>query len=133
MPALTTVNKQQFAEQGYLVVDDVLDPLLDLAPLWAEYGQVLDEIAEQLYRDGAIGSTYRELPFAARLIQVCQESGRNFPQHFDFSLPQSGVQHDTPIHVGPAVFNLLSSPRLLDLVEQLVGPRSTRTRSSTSA
>ena len=60
MPALTTVNKQQFAEQGYLVVDDVLDPLLDLAPLWAEYGQVLDGIAEQLYRDGAIGSTYRE-------------------------------------------------------------------------
>lgn len=122
MPVLTAVTKQQFAEQGYLVVDDVLDPLLDLAPVWAEYGHVLDEIAEALYREGTIVSTYRELPFEARLIQVCQESGRNFPQHFDFSLPQSGVKHDTPIHVGPAVFNLLSSPRLLDVVEQIVGP-----------
>jgi hypothetical protein len=62
------------------------------------------------------------LPFGDRLIAVCEESGRNFPQEFDFSLPQSGIRTDTPIHVGPAVFGMLANPRLLDLVEDLVGP-----------
>src|ERR687885_1790902 len=122
MPVLTADQKQQFAEEGYLVVDDVLDPVLDLTPVWDEYGELLDGIAESVYQEGAIRSSYRDLPFEQRLIRVCEESGRNFPQHFDFSLPQSGITHQTPIHVGPAVFNLLTSPRLLDVVEELVGP-----------
>ena len=122
MPVLTADQKQQFAEEGYLVVNDILDPVLDLTPVWDEYGELLDGIAESVYQEGAIRSSYRDLPFEQRLIRVCEESGRNFPQHFDFSLPQSGITHQTPIHVGPAVFNLLTSPRLLDVVEDLVGP-----------
>lgn len=122
MPGLTQTQREHFAEEGYLVVEDVLDPVADIAPLLAEYSQVLDAIAASLCAEGAIGSLYRDLPFCDRLIAVCVESGRNFPQHFDISLPQSGVRHDTPIHVGPAVFNLLVNPRLLDIVEDFVGP-----------
>jgi phytanoyl-CoA hydroxylase len=119
---LTPAQQHQFLEEGFLVVEDVLDADRDIAPLMAEYAEVLDGIAASLYQEGAIASRYRELPFDQRLIQICAESGRNFPQHFDFSLPQTGVQHDTPIHVGPAVFGLLTNPRLLDLVEDVVGP-----------
>jgi hypothetical protein len=32
------------------------------------------------------------------------------------------VTDETPIHVGPAVFGLLTAPRLLDAIEQVVGP-----------
>src|SRR6266850_2173798 len=77
---------------------------------------------QQFDAEGAIGSVYRELPFSERLIRICVECGRNFPQHFDFSLPQKNVRHDTPLHVGPAVFNLLTNPRLLDIAEEIIGP-----------
>ena len=113
---------QQLAEEGYVVVDDVLDPARDFAPLLAEYNQVLDDISAGLRAAGAIRSTYAELPFEQRLIQVCAESGRNFPQSFDFTLPQKGITYETPIHIGPAVFSVLTNTRLLDLVEQIVGP-----------
>ena len=122
MQVLTPAQREQFEYEGYLVVEDVLDPARDIAPIMTEYAEVVDGIARSLYAAGAISSLYRELPFDARLIRICEESGRNFPQHFDFSLPQRGVKHDTPMHVGPAVFGLLTSPRLLDLVEDMLGP-----------
>jgi len=119
---LSTAQKQRFERDGFLVVEDVLDPVLDIGWVLDEYAEILDEIARKLCALGVIGSTYADLPFPERLIQVCAESGRVLPQDFDFSLPQSGIGHDTPIHVGPAVFGLLASPRLLDLVEDVIGP-----------
>jgi hypothetical protein len=119
---LSAAQSKQFDEEGYVVVDNVLDSVLDIRPVLAEYADVLDGIARSLETEGAIRSSYRELPFSDRLIQICVESGRNFPQHFDFSLPQKNVQADTPFHVGPAVFNLLNNPRLLDIAEDVIGP-----------
>jgi len=122
MRVLTSAQLEQFTEEGYVVVEQVLDPDRDIAPVLAEYSDVLDGIAESLKAEGILRSTYRDLPFRERLIRVCTASGRNFPQEFDISLPQTGVKADTPIHVGPAAFRLLSTPRLLDLVEDMIGP-----------
>jgi phytanoyl-CoA hydroxylase len=122
MPILTDAQRQQFDDEGYVVVDGVLDAVRDIGPVLAEYEGVLDEIAHSLKAEGAIDSLYDELPFPERLIRLCVESGRNFPQHFDFSLPQKNVRADTPFHAGPAVFNLLTNPRLLDIAEEIIGP-----------
>lgn len=122
MRVLSAAQKQQFDDEGFVVVEDVLDPTLEVAGVLAEYGDVLDEIARGLRSAGVIESIHADLPFPERLIRVCEEGGRAFPQDFDFSLPQSGIRHDTPLCVGPAVFRLLTSPRLLDLVEDLIGP-----------
>ena len=122
MRVLTPVQRAQFESEGYVVVDGVLDPASDLAPVFSEYQEVLDGIAEGLLRDDRIQSTYCALAFAERLVRVCAESERNFFQEFDISLQQTGIRHDTPIHHGPAVFQLLTAPRLLDLVENLIGP-----------
>jgi len=122
MHTLNTTQLRHFADEGYLVVEDVLDPMRDLQPILDEYAEVLDSIATTLHNEGVIISPYRDLPFCDRLIQVCVDSERNFPQHFDISLPQTGVERDTPIHVGPAVFGLLSNSRLLDIVEDICGP-----------
>ena len=86
------------------MVEDVLDPIEDIQPVLDEYAVVLDGIARDLHRAGVIKSTYAGLSLTDRLVAVCAESGRNFPQHFDFSLPQKDIKRDTPIHVGPAVF-----------------------------
>ena len=122
MAGLSAAQLTQFEEQGYLVVEDVLDPVADLQAVLDEYDTVLDGIVDGLIAEGVLRETYKGLPFPERLTRVSMESGRNFPQHFDISLPQSGVKYDTPMHHGPAVFRLLTNQRLLDVVESIVGP-----------
>ena len=122
MHILTEAQREQFAAEGYLLVKGLLDPERDIQPVLDEYNELLDGLAQGLIAEGQLESTHAHMPFADRLIAICEESGRNFPQEFDFSLPQSGIRTDTPIHVGPAVFSMLANPRLLDLVEDLIGP-----------
>ncbi|MGI8856096.1 MAG: phytanoyl-CoA dioxygenase family protein [Thermomicrobiales bacterium] len=122
MPGLSMEQLQQFADEGYLVVEGVLDPERDFAPVMGEYSAILDGIADRLHADGAISSTYADLPFAARVTEICAESRMVLSQYFDFSLPQTGVRPDTPIYAGPAMFRVLSNPRLLDVVASVIGP-----------
>ncbi len=122
MGMLSQVQKDTLAVEGYLVVEDVLEVNRDIGPLLAEYATVLDGIAEAFHAAGYIGSRYAELPFTSRLIRICRESGRSVSQYFDMSLPQTGVRPDTPIHVGPAIFNLLRNPALLAVAESVIGP-----------
>src|SRR3712207_5956875 len=76
MGVLSAAQRQHFDDEGYLVVEGVLDEERDIRPLMAEYNQVLDGIARALRARGAIQSTYDGLPFTDRLIQICQESGQ---------------------------------------------------------
>lgn len=122
MAGLKQSQLDQFNDQGYVVVENVLDPEQDLAPVMAEYGDVLDGIARDLHAEGVISSTYADLPFDRRLIHICDESRQLFTQPFDISLPQSAERADAPMHTGPAVFNLLVNARLLDCVESILGP-----------
>lgn len=121
MPRLNEAQLQQFADEGFLVVADVFDPARDFAPVMDEYRTILNGIADTLYGEGTISSRYDNLPFAERITEICAESQRVLSQHFDFSLPQKGVLPDTPIYTGPAMFRVLSNPRLLDLVESVIG------------
>ena len=122
MAHLTEAQVAQFKEEGYLVVEDVLDPEQDLDPVIEEYADVLDQLAQELYDKGEISSTYNDLPFGERLTKIYAESGRVHAQYFDFSLPQQNVQPDTPMWVGPKVFHLLRNEKLLDAIESLIGP-----------
>jgi ectoine hydroxylase-related dioxygenase (phytanoyl-CoA dioxygenase family) len=122
MAPLTAEQLTQFEEEGYLVVRGLFDPIQDLDPVIAEYHGVLDNLAQDLYDQSVIGSTYDELPFGQRLTQIYAESGQVHAQYFDFSLPQNGVKEETPMWVGPAVFRTMTNKRLLDVVELLIGP-----------
>ncbi len=122
MATLSSTQLQQFAQEGYLVVDSVVDPERDFTPTIEEYAELLDSLARQLYAEGKITSLYEDLEFPARLTEICAESRRDLSQHFDISLPQNGVKPGTPIFTGPAMFRLLSNPDLLDLVESVIGP-----------
>jgi phytanoyl-CoA hydroxylase len=122
MGFLTAEQVAQFEEDGYLIVEDLFDPVADLDPIIEEYKGVLDRLADELHEQGEIESTYAGLPFGERLIQIYKESGKVHAQYFDFSLPQANVQEDTPMWVGPAVFRTLRNEKLLDAVESLIGP-----------
>jgi phytanoyl-CoA hydroxylase len=123
MAIATRIDLDTFNEQGFLVVDGVLDPERDLDPVVAEYAALLDTLASGWYADGKLPSTFGDLPFAQRFGRVLSEASRdlNVMAHFDISLPFEGVTEQTPMHLGPRTFGLLGNPRLLDVVEQCIG------------
>lgn len=122
---LTDQQQRDFERDGYLVVRGLLDPEQDLQPIIDEYAAVLDGLVRGLVADGTLAQDYAELPFPQRFMRVVAETGETFAQHFDPALPQSGVLSTTPMWQGPAVFDLLTHPRLLDVVESVIGPEIT--------
>jgi hypothetical protein len=119
---LTEQQRRFFEDEGYLVVENLIDVEGYLDPLVEEYQERLDELAVTLVDQGKLASTYADLPFGRRLTRIYAETGQVHAQWFDFSLPFSNVKEDTPCHFGPAVFAMLRNPDLLDVAEDLIGP-----------
>ncbi len=122
MPAMTKEQLEHFEHLGFVTAENVLDPETVIDPVIDEYAGVLDRLADELYEDGKISSRYEDLEFGERVTQIYAESGEVHNGYFDFSLPQGGIKPDTPFWAGPAVFNALTAPSLLDAVESFVGP-----------
>ena len=122
MGGLTVEQVEHFEEQGYVVVEDVLDPEEVLDPVIEEYTEVLDRLAEELYEKEEISSRFEDLDFAERFMKICIETGNVHKQYFDFSLPFSGVKPDIPFWTGQAVLNAFTADSLMDCVESLIGP-----------
>ena len=112
----TADQLDHFEREGYVVVRGAFDPERWITPVMREYESVLDRLADLLVAAGRITSRYDHLPFFDRFVEICAESNETNAQFFDFSLPQAGIRHDTPMWHGPAVFDLLRCPDLLDLV-----------------
>ena len=122
MPSMTKEQIEHFDRFGFVAVEGVLDPEEVIDPVIQEYGGVLDNLADKLFAEEKISSKYEELQFSERVTRIYAESGEVHNKHFDFTLSQANVTHDTPFWVGPAVFNALTAPGLLDAVESLIGP-----------
>lgn len=122
MPAMTKEQLEHFEHFGFVTAQGVIDPEGVIDPVIEEYAGVLDSLAEELYEEGKISSKYEDLEFGERMIQVYEESDEVHQGYFDFTLPQRGVTEDTPFWAGPAVFNAMTSPGLLDAVESFIGP-----------
>jgi len=112
----------QFEREGYVVARGLLDWDKDFQPVVEEYEEVLDRLIETWRVEGRLTETHADLPFGERLTRTVAEARAPYGLNFDISLAQAEVSEATPMHYGPAVFNLLRSPRLLDVVEQFVGP-----------
>jgi hypothetical protein len=120
---LTADQLDSFRRDGFLVVERVLDDS-DLEPLQIEYAALLDEIAQELHRRGEIDSVFDDLDFAQRFAKVVAQ----YPECIDrmnISLPLVNGEIDAEryrAHTGPAVFWLLRNPKVLDVVESVIGP-----------
>ncbi len=119
---LTAQQIERFHADGYLLVEDVIPPERYLDPVIHEYAGVLDNLADELYRDGEIDSTFADLPFDKRVTRIYAETGRAHAQYFDFSLPFSDVTEKTPFWAGQAVLDALTAEPVLDVIESLIGP-----------
>ncbi len=121
---LTTAQLKEFEQNGYLVVEDVLHPDLVLKPILREYAEILDGLYDHWFAEGEVSKNPGDLGFDEKLLEAYR-AGCDWFQPMDISLPGDEIHDDTPMHFGPAVFNLLTNNRLLDIVESLIGPEIT--------
>ncbi|MEM7695670.1 MAG: phytanoyl-CoA dioxygenase family protein [Pseudomonadota bacterium] len=114
---------EQFECQGFLVVNDLIDEA-QLAAIRGEYAARLDTLYDAWAASGLVVPAPSGQSFWDKLSQ-CTGQSFDWYQPLDISLPHHGIAHDTPMHIGPAVFDLVVSPKILDVVEQLIGPEIT--------
>ena len=112
-----------FAENGFLAIDQLLDED-DLRPIEAEYAALLDRVATELHLAGDLPEPFDGLPFGERFSKVIAHHP-DLHRHFNISLPLINGAIDPEIfhvHTGPEVFNLMRHPKILDVVESMIGP-----------
>src|SRR6478672_13199245 len=99
MPAITKQQQEQFRDQGFIVVENVLNPIEDLQPIINHYSALLDRLAHKWHNEGRISSPFSDLSFVHRLSRIISESSINVSRYFDISLPDNAVDFDQPIHL----------------------------------
>ncbi len=124
MAVTTATVLEQFDREGYYVYRGLLDPEEDLHPVVDEYSDLLDGLLGRLAEAGEVQDTYSGLPFFQRMARFIGETGSAYYNHFQIRLPYEVIGDETPMHAGPAIFNLLRSPRLLDGIEAFIGPET---------
>lgn len=119
---MNTVQSRHDAlmRDGYLVVENVLSEN-QIEALVADYTDLLSVVAPELYAAGKIPSAFKHLPFDKRMAAVLGEARENLYGHFDITLPNGDITEDTPIHLSRPVFEMIKSPRILDVIEELIG------------
>lgn len=120
---LSPEQHASFEQNGYLAIDTLLDDET-LRRVEEDYADRLDQVAHRLHVEGLISDRFEGLEFGQRfcsLIEVYPELHR----FFNVSLPliNGPVDPDTfHMFASRAVFDLMRHPRILDVVECLIGP-----------
>ena len=113
----------QFKRDGYLVVEDVIDPETRQA-VFDEYAQLMDQLYDQWHSEGKVPAPEPGMGFWDKL-DIVFKAGFDWYQPLDISLPHAGITEETPMHFGPAVFDMARHSRILDMVECFLGPELT--------
>ena len=119
---LTEAQVTQFYSEGYLVVEDVL-PAEVLGKVQMEYSDLMDALYAGWQSEGRVPDG-RDMDFWAKL-SASYAAGCDWFQPMDISLPGNEIAPDTPMHFGPAIFDLVMHDSILDLAEALIGPELT--------
>ena len=122
--SLSAAQLKQFHDSGYLVIDGIVDVRTVLHPLIEEYDLLLSSICDAWIEQKLLEPVVGQYSFADK-IRAAYSAGLDFFQPLDISLPPGEIQSDTPFHAGPAVFDLITNEKLLDIVEQLIGSELT--------
>ncbi|XP_013416111.1 uncharacterized protein LOC106177776 [Lingula anatina] len=100
---------KQFFEEGYVIVEDFFSPE-ELDPVREGVNSLVDEFAQRLYDAGKIRKLYKDSGFFERLTKIEKDfPGASVVLHKSGKMPM-------------AFKNLLSNERLLNVVEQIIGP-----------
>lgn len=120
---LSTEQIEHFNTKGYLVVEDLVGPEV-LTAIREEYAVVVDELYQKWFDEGLVDVAPESLGFWEKLDQGYLND-LDVHQPMNLCLPHGNVKLDSPMHSGPAIFDLVNQPKLLDMVEDLIGPEIT--------
>ncbi|MEM7303552.1 MAG: phytanoyl-CoA dioxygenase family protein [Pseudomonadota bacterium] len=120
---LSAEQKSHFEEKGYLVVENLIDKET-LNAVRTEYAGLVDDLYDSWYRDGEVLVPPEGLSFWQKLDHGYANQ-LDVHQPLTICLPHGNVRADSPMHMGPAIFNLVTHQRILDLVQDLIGPEIT--------
>lgn len=115
MPATTSAGPlsqrqiQQFNDLGYLMVEGVFNDA-ELQPVINELSSEIDRRAKDLYAQGKLSDLHEQEDFAHRLAKISRENDA-----IARAIWGGGI-------AAPSIFNLIRTPRLLDIAEQFCGP-----------
>ena len=84
----------------------------------------MDDLYQEWFDKKLVNRSPEGLSFWDKLDQ-CYRGGFDWFQPLDISLPHEDIREDTPMHFGPAVFDIVTNSRILDIVESLIGPEIT--------
>jgi ectoine hydroxylase-related dioxygenase (phytanoyl-CoA dioxygenase family) len=112
-----------FRRDGYLVVEDLISPAVRHAVV-AEYTDLMDRLYAEWRQRGQVPELAPDATFWDKL-DVAVQAKIEWYQPFDISLPADGITAETPMHFGPAVFDMITSDRILNTVECLIGSEIT--------
>ena len=101
-------GKEFFLEEGYLILENILDKS-DLQPVIDEINAEIDIRARKLLEAGNLSRLYENEPFETRLAKISQETTKLAVSIWN------GILH------GPAIFHLITTPKLLDVAESFCG------------
>ena len=120
--ALKQSQLDQFQNQGFLIVEDVVDSKT-IDAVRDEYVAKLKIVAEEALAHGKVSSAYSELTFQEQFANLVNEDRTVFDR-LDITLPldHDGMPEDAAAHTGPAALALLGHQGLLDAVESVIGP-----------
>lgn len=116
---ISAADVETFERQGYLVVENLLDEAT-LAAVRQEYAALMDGLYDDWHKAGLVPASDADMDFWDKL-DVAYKGGFDWYQPFDISLPADGITDDTPMHFGPAVFDMVTHGNILDTVEKLIG------------
>ena len=107
---------QFFETEGYLILDDVFERAA-LEPLRQEFEARIDYKAHELEAAGQLANSYPDEPFERRLARIYHDDKANGEAIIaELEGPAGGG------HNGIEMFRVITHPRLLAVVESLVGP-----------
>jgi ectoine hydroxylase-related dioxygenase (phytanoyl-CoA dioxygenase family) len=106
---LSAEQVAQFDRDGYIVVDGFFNDD-DLQPVIDEINHEVNTRAKELVAKGELSQTFSECGFERQLAMISRETDK-----VALSIWNGGL-------AGPAFFNLIRNPKLLDIAESLCGP-----------
>ena len=120
--------KEQYIEEGYVIVKDVLNPEQDIYPLQKAYSALLDALARiYLVETNAEAlDRFDEMSFSERFAMSLGASRGTVLHHLDpvlnIFVPTFQWRKDLPDARIPEMFDLMRHPKVLDVLEVLIGP-----------
>lgn len=129
---ITNEQRQHFADHGFVHVPGVLR-VEDFAAVREEFAHLLRERATDWARRGLVSPDAIDRlrgDFEVDLELLARDPGfaNGLLAELDICLPHapfSAIQPGSPFHVGPGLLDLMTTPALLDVVADFVGPEIT--------